>query len=732
MATTIGEFVFALGFGKPDTRNLDKARDAAVKATAEAQRKVREGAEDASEALDTASKKIDKLSRANKRELTGLSRAVETIGKAARKSAREFTSAWRDPEALTEQWSKALGRARSLVLGVAGATTGLAAGVGAMVSSTIESDTQLRNWSVRLGESVENLSRLEQAAKGFAEADDVREGIQTLRENLSELAGEGTGPALESLKDLGVELDDIRGKDAAEQFEILADAIERVDNERGIKAALELLGGEGGKLLPFLRQGADGIKRLAAEAEEMGTVVDGKAASASAELGREIGQVTSIVRSLIGELSRGMMPTVRGIVRQIRDWVDSNRDLIRQRVAEFLERIIPLIVELFDLAQRLAVGFMDLTESLGGLESALTIAAVAFGAVQVAALGIPGAVLAASAALAYGISELAGYSDELERLRGETAEIKRQSRKMEAGLEAFEELDQRRQDGTLGALSDDEYERMVEAAIGGSVVAGVSAEQSAGAISLIDGARDRALESKAEDEAIGRMLDPSSRENINTYYGSRIDRRIAKRRLGPGARNAAIAAAQAAAREGATPDQVEAAALGRLDAIAGVSKSKGKDKINTSAADDAFGAEIRRLAEREGLGDVAVRSSLEAGASSLKQGSTQGVARAAALGRLGSLAGKDFTPRDGGKDPLLSVLLGNDVPDIELSSIARGATPQVLISNIWNTFSFDMDTQIYESGDGRATGENVASMVRSFFQDSIAAATKTAKVKFQR
>ena len=106
-----------------------------------------------------------------------------------------------------------------------------------------ERDAELQRGSTRLGVSVEELSKLEQAARGFAEAEDVREGIQTLRENLSELANEGTGPALESLRDLGLSVDALAGKDAAEQLGILGDALSRVGDEKALKASLELLGG---------------------------------------------------------------------------------------------------------------------------------------------------------------------------------------------------------------------------------------------------------------------------------------------------------------------------------------------------------------------------------------------------------------------------------------------------------------------------------------------------------
>lgn len=724
MATKIGEFVFALGFGKPDTRNLERAQKAAAKAIADAQKAVAEGAEDAADKVEAASKAVARHGRRASKEITGWAVAMKTVGKAAREAAQEFTGAWRDPKKLTEQWSAALGRMRTGAVAIGGAALGAATGIAAIVKHTAESDAELQRWSVRLGESVSELSKLEQAAAGFAEADDVREGIQTLRENLSELAGEGTGPALESLRDLGVSLDEIAGKSAAEQLGILGDAINRVGNERGIKASLELLGGEGGKLLPFLRQGSAGMAELADEAERLGLVVGDNAAKASADLAREIGQVAAMVKAFVADISRGLMPAVRTYIGQAKEWISANRDLIKQKVAEFLGRIIPMIVELGETVLHVAESIGSFVEAVGGMENALMLAVGAFGALQVAALGLPGVMLAASAGIAIGLSqivlEVQGVNDELDRLDARRRSL--------SGTSALQDIAER---GELGQLTDEEFARRTKE-IFEQGVAGGTTTAAARDVRNLTRLREQQLSADASRAAATERI-AARRADADTKLFRQVEDRLrsrAKRRgltVSEAGIQTALTAFKQSYRESGNTRVAAEAAGEKLDSL-GKTKAAAA-RVNVSASEAAFGDEIRRLAAREGLDERAVRAALEAGASSLKEGAAQSVARTAALGRLGSLAGKDLTKRD---NSLLSQILGQDVPDVELGTLALGATPQTLVATINNTFTFNEEFDIAGNADPRATGDAIATSLRDRFQAQLRRSTKLAKLRFIR
>jgi len=148
--------------------------------------------------------------------------------------------------------------------------------------------------------------------------------------------------------------------------------------------------------------------------------------------------------------------------------------------------------------------------------------------------------------------------------------------------------------------------------------------------------------------------------------------------------------------------------------------------------DDAHGDEIRGLADRFGVGEAGVDAALKAGAEAVAAGSTTFVARNAALSRLSGAAGVDLTIKRQ-TDPLLSQIFGDEnVPDVQLSQIARGTDPQVLISNITNHFDFKIEQTIDGAGDPSDVADLSGRAIRDYFQGAIASATNTAKVNFAR
>src|SRR5690606_14894899 len=119
-----------------------------------------------------------------------------------------------------------------------------------------ESGFELDKWSKKLGITTQELQRLEFAGASVgAEADNVREAYKTLTENLGEMARVGSGPAVDSLATLGLTLRDFEGKTATEQLEMFAEAMQRLPDEaQRISVALEVMGEDGGALLPLFQR----------------------------------------------------------------------------------------------------------------------------------------------------------------------------------------------------------------------------------------------------------------------------------------------------------------------------------------------------------------------------------------------------------------------------------------------------------------------------------------------
>lgn len=160
-----------------------------------------------------------------------------------------------------------------------GGLVGIAAGftVDALVGNvnkTIHALAELDDMAERTGASVESLSALGRVAKiSGQDMATVEQGIVRLTKALSGADEESKGAA-KALKDIGLSIDDLRGKNSAEAFKAVADGLAKFEDGAGkTSVALDLFGRNGAALLPFL-------KDLAEEGELVGKVTAEQAAQA--------------------------------------------------------------------------------------------------------------------------------------------------------------------------------------------------------------------------------------------------------------------------------------------------------------------------------------------------------------------------------------------------------------------------------------------------------------------
>lgn len=146
-------------------------------------------------------------------------------------------------------------------------------------------------------------------------------------------------------------------------------------------------------------------------------------------------------------------------------------------------------------------------------------------------------------------------------------------------------------------------------------------------------------------------------------------------------------------------------------------------------AEDALGADLDSLVSRVGGTAEQRQAALEAASDSLARGANKSVALDAARGTLSSLTGVDLSPS---KDPILSEIFGENVPDANLSMLAMGATPNTLIATINNNFDVDVTNEINGAGNPAEVGAQVTATVRAVLTDEVAKVTKLYKPPFRR
>lgn len=174
----------------------------------------------------------------------------------------------------------ALGNANKTATGIQKAFTAAFAGISlyavgraftSTVGQAIELGDELNKAAIKAGIGGRAMSELAHVAKmADVELGSLSSSLRKMQVAISE-AATGSKAQVQSLRDLGLQLKDIRDLKADKQFELLADRINDLKSEEDkARIVTELFGKSGADLLPMFEQGAEGIRMAREEAVRLG------------------------------------------------------------------------------------------------------------------------------------------------------------------------------------------------------------------------------------------------------------------------------------------------------------------------------------------------------------------------------------------------------------------------------------------------------------------------------
>jgi hypothetical protein len=180
-----------------------------------------------------------------------------------------------------------------------------------------EMGEQIEKTAMQLGVSTSEVQQLDYIAKSSGTS------VETLSSEFSRLAmamGEQSDRASRGLRTLGLTFRDLAGKDTMDQLTVLAERFSHIeDGTAKTQAGLAIMGRSFRDMIPFLNQGAEGIKRLKDEADALGAIVPPEGVVALAALHHEFVMMDAAVR---GALVEGFLPfrgAVQGVVAIVAD-----------------------------------------------------------------------------------------------------------------------------------------------------------------------------------------------------------------------------------------------------------------------------------------------------------------------------------------------------------------------------------------------------------------------------
>jgi len=217
---------------------------------------------------------------------------------------------------------------------------GLGAAIVAPLAATTkvfsEMGDKLAKMSGRTGASVEALSELGYAAdQSGTDITSLENGLRKMQRTIVE-AADGTEAAQEALGRLGLSAAQLGSLAPDEQFALIADRLDQIQNP-ALKAAtaMEIFGKTGTSLLPLMQGGAKGIAELRQQARDLGLTISTEDAKAAAFFTDRLSDLWKVIKSGVFAIGAALAPLLQDfairatrIGKALADWVRQNKSLI--------------------------------------------------------------------------------------------------------------------------------------------------------------------------------------------------------------------------------------------------------------------------------------------------------------------------------------------------------------------------------------------------------------------
>jgi hypothetical protein len=239
-----------------------------------------------------------RLSAEGTAEVVSALKKVQAEGqKASAKQSRGFSGL-----------NRVLGSTSSLLTGL-----GVALGVRQFqqwIRSSVDAADQIQKLGQKVGASTENLSALHLLARTSASSlGEMGAALAKQNKFIGDVA-EGNPKAVATFRDLGLTLDDFKGKDSVQIFEILAQRITAMPSPiQKTKTAMDIFGRAGANLIPTMNALADeGLGRVIERARELGVLIDTRLAESARQMNDDFELLKAQSEGLGTRLAAGLVP----------------------------------------------------------------------------------------------------------------------------------------------------------------------------------------------------------------------------------------------------------------------------------------------------------------------------------------------------------------------------------------------------------------------------------------
>jgi hypothetical protein len=261
----------------------------------------------------------------------------------------------------------------SLPAAIAGsvAVTGLVA----LAKNFADAGSAVDDMAQRTGMSAEAVSSLGYAAKlSGTDIGTLEKGVRKMQMGIAD-AQAGVPGAVAKFDALGLSVSDLAKMSPDEQFIAIADKLSLIqDPALKSAAAMEYFGKAGADLVPMLSGGAEEIRKLQQDAQDLGQTMSGEDAAAAAKLGDVFDRLFGVIGGLQTRIGSALAPLLTAVgeriisvVSSVSKFIGENQELI-VTIAKWTAVGAGLLAGLFALGGAAAVASVAMTglAAIGG------------------------------------------------------------------------------------------------------------------------------------------------------------------------------------------------------------------------------------------------------------------------------------------------------------------------------------------------------------------------------
>jgi hypothetical protein len=206
---------------------------------------------------------------------------------------------------------------KTAFVGVAGA-----AGIGLLISRSLDATDALAKTATRIGTTTEALSRLHFAADiSGVSTETLNMAMQRFTRRTAE-AARGTGEAKDAIRELGLNANDLLRLDLDEQMIKLADAFADVQTDADkVRIAMKLFDSEGVALVQTLNAGSAGLREMFSEAELLGAVMSTDAAKGVEDTKDELTRLGTVFSGITAQVTAALAPAIGGFTAKLTEMI---------------------------------------------------------------------------------------------------------------------------------------------------------------------------------------------------------------------------------------------------------------------------------------------------------------------------------------------------------------------------------------------------------------------------